>query len=315
MKIAILGATSQIAKDLIISFSEQSNYELVLFARKPKIVSKWLSTVGLDEKYPSYSYSLFNVYEYYNAIINFVGIGDPAKLVKMGASILDVTLEYDEMALDYVRRHPNCRYIFLSSAATFNSTFDEPVDENSKATIEINDLQPQHWYGIAKLYAECKHRSLSHLPIVDIRVFNYFSHTSDINARFLVTDMVRAIKTGDVLVTSSENIIRDFIGPNDFFRLVSLILEATIGNDVVDCYTKAPVDKMTMLEAMNKEFGLLYEVRKSPVGVNATGTKVNYYSKNNRAAIYGYKPSMGSLETVIHEAQKAINADKTVNFS
>ncbi len=80
-------------------------------------------------------------------------------------------------------------------------------------------------------------------------------------------------------------------------------------NDVIDCYTKAPVDKMTMLEVLNKELGLLYEVREVSVGVNATGEKINYFSKNNRAALYGYKPSMGSLETIIYEVKKAINAD------
>ncbi len=309
MRIAILGATSQIAKDLILSFSEDSNYELILYARQPDVMTNWLCEVNLDEKYFTYDYSSFYLDKYFDAIINFVGVGDPAKVVEMGVSIFDVTLKYDELALEYVKQHPNCRYIFLSSGVAYHSNFDEPADKHTKAMVAINDLQPQHWYGVAKLYAECRHRAFSHLPIVDVRIFNYFSHTSDITARFLITDMIRAIKTGDVLITSSENIIRDFIGPDDFFQLVSLILEAPVVNDVIDCYTKAPVDKMTMLEVLNKELGLLYEVREVSVGVNATGEKINYFSKNNRAALYGYKPSMGSLETIIYEVKKAINAD------
>jgi nucleoside-diphosphate-sugar epimerase len=309
MRIAILGATSQIAKDLILSFSEDSNYELILYARQPDVMTNWLCEVNLDEKYFTYDYSSFYLDKYFDAIINFVGVGDPAKVVEMGVSIFDATLKYDELALEYVKQHPNCRYIFLSSGVAYHSNFDEPADKHTKAMVAINDLQPQHWYGVAKLYAECRHRAFSHLPIVDVRIFNYFSHTSDITARFLITDMIRAIKTGDVLITSSENIIRDFIGPDDFFQLVSLILEAPVVNDVIDCYTKAPVDKMTMLEVLNKELGLLYEVREVSVGVNATGEKINYFSKNNRAALYGYKPSMGSLETIIYEAKKAINAD------
>ena len=28
----------------------------------------------------------------------------------MGASIFNVTLQYDELALSYVRQHPTCRY-------------------------------------------------------------------------------------------------------------------------------------------------------------------------------------------------------------
>ena len=79
---------------------------------------------------------------------------DPVQAAAMGASIFDVTLKYDEMALDYVRQHPHCRYIFLSSGAAYGSSFDEPVDENTKAVIAINNLQPQDWYAVAKLHAE-----------------------------------------------------------------------------------------------------------------------------------------------------------------
>ncbi|NOT82503.1 MAG: NAD(P)-dependent oxidoreductase, partial [Gallionella sp.] len=41
MRIAILGATSQIAKDLIVSFSLAKNNQLHLFARRPNEVSAW----------------------------------------------------------------------------------------------------------------------------------------------------------------------------------------------------------------------------------------------------------------------------------
>ena len=51
MRIAILGATSQIAKDLIISFSENSNHDLILFARRPDLVIHWLTTIKLKLYY------------------------------------------------------------------------------------------------------------------------------------------------------------------------------------------------------------------------------------------------------------------------
>jgi hypothetical protein len=46
-------------------------------------------------------------------------------------------------------------------------------------------------------------------------VFNYFSHTQDMNARFLITDIVRAIKNKKIFKTSADNIVRDFITPLD----------------------------------------------------------------------------------------------------
>ena len=303
MHLAILGATSQIAKDLVLSFTAQSNHELALFARRPEVVDQWLASVGLSGRHVVADFAVFNVEEYFDAILNFVGVGDPAQAAAMGAPIFDVTLKYDDMALDYVRQHPACRYIFLSSGAAYGSSFDAPVDENTQAAVAINNLQPQDWYAVAKLHAECRHRSLLHLPIVDIRVFNYFSHTQDISARFLITDIVRAIRDKAVLKTSPAYIVRDFVHPADFYNLVDALLASPAANVAVDCYSKAPVDKPTLLAAMQEQFGLRYEITEAPVGVNATGSKPYYYSQNTRAADFGYAPRLTSLEGILIEAK------------
>ena len=302
MRIAILGATSQIAKDLVLSFWVQSGHELVLYARRPQAVTQWLASVGLTERYVVADFAAFNVDEHFDAILNFVGVGDPAQAAAMGASIFDVTLKYDEMALNYLRHHPECRYLFLSSGAAYGASFDEPVDANTKAVVAINKLQPQDWYGVAKLHAECRHRSLPHLAIVDIRVFNYFSHTQDMDARFLMSDILRAIRDKAVLKTSPGNIVRDYLHPKDFFSLVSAILSAQSSNAPVDCYSRAPIDKLQLLTAMQSKFGLQYEVMETEGSINATGAKPHYYSKNKRAAAFGYEPAFTSLEGAIQEA-------------
>ena len=301
-RIAILGATSQIAKDLIVSFSNEKDKQLHLFARRPDDVTKWLNDVGLSERYLVDDFGAFGTQEF-DAILNFVGVGNPAQAAAMGASIFDVTFQYDELALNYVRQHPECRYIFLSSGAAYGSSFDAPVDARTKATIAINNLQPQDWYGVVKLHAECRHRSLAHLPIVDVRVFNYFSRTQDMEARFLITDIVRAIRDKMVLKTSADFIVRDFIGPDDFYQLVSAILSSPATNAVVDCYSKAPIDKPTLLEVMQAQFGLQYELVQTVAGVNATGSKPHYYSLNKRAADFGYLPTLTSLMTVVKQLQ------------
>lgn len=306
MRIAILGATSQIGKDLVLSFSAQSNHELVLYARRPEVVSQWLASVGLVGRYVVSEFAAFSADEHFDAILNFVGVGNPAQAAAMGASIFDVTLKYDEMALEYVRQHPNCRYIFLSSGAAYGSSFDEPVNENTKAVIGINNLQPQDWYGVAKLYAECRHRALPHLPIVDVRVFNYFSHTQDMDARFLITDILRAIRDKTVLKTSPDYIVRDYLHPSDFYSLVSVLIASPENNTVVDCYSCAPISKQNLLAAMLEKFGLQYEVTEGKVGVNATGGKPHYYSLNTRAADFGYFPKLTSLEGLLIECEMAI---------
>ncbi|MDI1246514.1 MAG: NAD-dependent epimerase/dehydratase family protein [Rhodoferax sp.] len=308
MRIAILGATSQIAKDLILSFAAHSRHELVLYARRPEAVVQWLNHENLVPAYTVADFAAFTTQEHFDAILNFVGVGNPAQTAAMGASIFDVTLKYDELALGYVQRYPTCRYIFLSSGAAYGSSFEAPADVDTKATIDINHLQPQDWYGVAKLHAECRHRSLAHLAIVDIRVFNYFSHTQDIEARFLMTDILRAVRDKTVLKTSAENIVRDFLHPSDFYQLVSVMLAAPSTNAAIDGYSRAPINKTTLLAVMQNRFNLRYEACLESTGVNATGSKRHYFSKNLRAAEFGYAPVWNSIDGICHEAELILNS-------
>ena len=83
---------------------------------------------------------------------------------------------------------------------------------------------------------------------------------------------------------------------------MSLILDAPRANEVVDCYTRAPVDKFTLLAEMQERFGLKYELSPAAPGIDATGVKMNYFSLNRRAEMFGYSPTLTALETVVHEA-------------
>lgn len=308
MRIAILGATSQIARDLVVLLSQTPENQLYLFARRSDEVRNWLDSVGLAMRYPVDSFPEFARNEF-DAVINFVGAGDPAMIASVGNSIFEVTLRYDEMVLDYLKAHPQCRYLFLSSGAAYGSNFAEPAAQETAATIRINELSPHEWYGVSKLHAECRHRAHPDLSIIDIRVFNYFSHTQNIDARFLITDMVRAIRDKSVLKTSSDYIVRDYLHPTDFHRLVVALLSAPATNTAVDCYSKAPVDKPALLAAMQKAFGLRYEVTDALSGINATGGKQHYYSLNKRAAEFGYEPVLSSLDGILLEAAAMLQAN------
>ena len=306
MHLAILGATSQIAKDLILAFFKNDDYQLTLFARRPEAVTQWLSSINVSKPFIVADFDSFTIEKQFDAILNFVGVGDPAQALAIGTGIFDVTLKYDQMALDYVKQNPQCRYLFLSSGAAYGSNFEKPVYENTKAVFAINNLQPQDWYGVAKLHAECRHRSLSELSIIDIRVFNYFSHTQDMSARFLMTDIVRVIRDKTVLKTSPDYIVRDFIHPSDFYQLIVALLISPATNTVVDCYSKHPIDKPTLLTAMKENFGLRYEIIETNLGVNATGAKPHYYSLNTKAGDFGYQPSLTSLEGLLLEANNIL---------
>lgn len=314
MNIAILGATSQIAKDLIVSFSAAGDKHLHLFARRPDDVVNWLKLTGLSGRYPVDDFSGFGKHEF-DAVINFVGVGNPAQAVAMGNVIFDITLRFDELVLNYLQAHPACRYLFLSSGAAYGSNFHEPVNRNTQAVVAINNLMPHEWYGVAKLHAECRHRAHPELTIFDIRVFNYFSRTQDIAARFLITDILRAIRDQTVLKTSSDYIVRDFIHPSDFYKLVNALLAAPAANVAVDCYSRSPIDKPTLLAAMQEKFGLQYETTETSAGVNATGSKPHYYSLNTRAADFGYQPAMTSLEGLLQEVGAMLQQQTSPAYS
>ena len=132
-------------------------------------------------------------------------------------------------------------------------------------------------------------------------MFNYFSRTQDISARFLITDILRAIRDKAVLKTSSDYIVRDFIHPSDFYGLVIALLTSPATNAVVDCYSKAPIDKPTLLAVMQEKYGLQYDIVEATIAINATGSKPYYYSLYKEAANFGYQATMTSLEGLIAE--------------
>ena len=298
MQIAILGATSEIAKDLIYSFSQHSNHQLTLYARRPQAVLDWLLGIGLVNKFTVKYLDEFSESYYFDALINFVGVGNPAQALLMGSSILDITYKYDEIALKYLQKHTKCRYIFLSSGAAYGASFNEPANEKTASIIPINHLQEQDWYGIAKLYTECRHRALPGHAIVDIRLFNYFSHTQNMDARFLMADIVRAIRAGSTLKTSDEYIVRDYIGADDFYNLIVSILNTDPRNSVVDTYSRSPIDKPSLLKIMIDRYGLRHEVYKNLKKVDATGAKPYYFSLNHRAQEFDYFPEFSSEEVI-----------------
>jgi nucleoside-diphosphate-sugar epimerase len=304
MRIAILGATSHIAKDLIKQFFAEDCHELVLFARRAQAVTDWLCESGIEHGYAVCDFSSFNIDLHFDALINFVGVGNPAQTSAMGASIFDITLQYDQMALDYLEEHNDCRYIFFSSGAVYGGNFDEPVTEYSNALLPVNHFGAEHWYAAAKLYAECRHRAHTNKTITDIRVFNYFSYSVDLNAQFLITDILRSTRMREIFRTSASNITRDYAGPHEIYQLVNRILHASNVNCAVDCYTNAPVDKLTLLEAMSSAFGLRYELVPQATGMTATGNKTHYYSLNRRASeAFGYLPLQTSQEVVLAQAK------------
>jgi nucleoside-diphosphate-sugar epimerase len=277
--IAILGATSRIARDFIIQFPDTA--ALHLFARG-----------GAGRPYSEFPNGI------YEAVINFVGVGDPTRTREMGADILSITRQYDEMALDYQARHPGTRYVFLSSGAAYGGDFQVPARDGGETPL-LSDV-PQDYYGLAKQEAEVRHRALSQQTIFDLRVFNYVCRTMDISAKFLLAEMVRCVLNHKVFRTDDRRMTRDFLHPFDFRQLVECCFAAD-GNMAVDCYSRSPITKHQLLVLMASYFGLQYEVVPTPITANITGQKTNYRSESRRAGALGYSPAYSSESAIVTE--------------
>ncbi len=298
MRIAIFGATSQIARDLAHFFD--SSTTLYLFCRSKPIVNKWIENQSLTCSTVVCEYEDFldNDYE---AAINFVGSGNPAKTAALGVDIFEITQKFDQLIMQYLEKNIACKYIFFSSGAAFGAVFDKPVSDETIAHVNLNNLQYQDWYGVAKLYAECRHRARPDLAIVDLRVYSYFSRTQDVNARFLLSDVAKAIVEKKSLSISDDPMDRDYIHPADLFQLIHLILVGPRLNSAIDCYSKAPISKMSLMNALQDKYGLNVEVNSVAGLVNATGLKHKYYSLNKKAENLGYEPMYTSLDGILLE--------------
>ncbi len=311
-RIAILGATGHIAKSLTEGFLRGGRHRLLLFARSPQRAGAFLERIGLPGAAPCLGFDDFPGCDC-DAVINCVGIGDPGGLRDAGADIFKLTEAFDNLALDYVTLHPDARYINVSSGAAYGGEFIEPAGEATPARFPANAIGPADGYGISKLNAEAKHRALPHLPIVDLRVFGFFSRHIPLSARFLMSEALSSIIAGRTLETGPDDIVRDYIHPADLLSLVEACLDTEPLNDVFDVRSLAPARKFDILRLLEERHGLRYILSEDAHFRSATGIKPNYFSTSSRAsARLGFQPRFTSLECVGHESD-AILAGHEIN--
>ena len=303
-RIAILGATSHIAKGLIHQFFLAQDAELYLFARAPERVEAFLESIG-GGKEPTILQLPFTEFPLhrYDAVINCVGIGSPSRLVQQPYAVFEITERFDQMVLAYLKEEPRTLYVSLSSGAAYGTDFSEPPGEKSQARFNANRMQPTEYYGIAKLCSEAKHRALKELNIVDLRVFGYFSRFINLDESFLLSELVSCIKSGEEFVTGPHDLVRDFVHAEDLSALIRCLMREERINDVFDVYSAKPAGKFEIIETFAASGVLKCRVAEQHAAVTATGTKSNYFSCNRRAERVGYHPRFTSIECIFQETE------------
>jgi nucleoside-diphosphate-sugar epimerase len=249
MKIAILGASSHIAKGLIANFLKAKGNHLYLFSRTMSKLEIFLHLIGKSSKdlCLKEGYNDFNK-ENYDLIINCVGAGTPNKLKNNYSNWFSVNEKFDNIAIDYLHNNPKTLYINFSSGAVYGKNGSAPVEENTLNSIPVNNLQPEDYYSIANLNSEAKHRSFKDLKIVDIRIFSYFSRFADLNSGYFITEVMKHVLEKKTLETTDVNIVRDYIDPDDLFALILKCVEFGKINSAFDAVSRQSVDKLQILE-------------------------------------------------------------------
>ena len=278
MNVAIIGSKSWIAGDL----AKRLPYNLHLFHRGN------MGEFGTQK---------------YDVIINCIGNArDP--------NIVETTVKFDSMIIDYMQNVPDTKYIFFSSGAAYSFDFGSPVDWHSPAVVDINQIPNR--YASAKLMAELRHRALPDLPIVDVRLFSYFSETVSPEAGLLMSQVVKCIQNKLRMNVQTDLMIRDYIGADDLANLVRKIIEAPAVNMVIDVVSKETASVNELVAEMMERYSLKV-VREAPQESlkSTTGLKPRYYSENRAYEHFGWEPTLTSLETIILGMDK-IFVDKGV---
>lgn len=309
LNITILGATSHIAKGLIYSFLRKGEFVLHLYARSLEKTRDFFSTIGgFPDCVIHEGFSDMTNFSY-DVIINCVGVGTMNKPHSNYADYFTVNEKYDNLAIRYLRDYnPEALYICFSSGAVYGKHFTAPVTENSLNCIQVNHVSKEDYYAIVKLNSEAKHRAFTNLRIIDLRIFSYFSRFIDLTDGYFITEVIDCILKKKEFITDSNNIVRDYIHPQDLFAMVRKCIVTDKVNAAFDVASAKPVEKREILDYFASEYGLKYKVGQPSGHANPTGVKNVYYSKYANATSIGYKPVFSSRDTIREEARYIIDS-------
>ncbi len=299
--IIILGGTSHIAKGLISRFLKQPEFRVEWFGRSADRMEAFLNSERL-----SGDIAVHGGYEDFfsvrgGTVINCIGAGTPEKLKNDYTLWFTVLEKHDNLCLDYLKQiNPAALYVDFSSGAIYGR---EPGGTGFR--LDPNRIQPPDYYALAKLYSEAKHRAHTDLNIVDIRIFAYFSRYADSDSGYLMTDILKAVLKQDVLKTTGQDLVRDYISPDDLFALIQCCQARPKINTAFDAFSRKPVAKLEILTAFQEKFGLRTEIAELGSG-SPNSTASVYIPRDHTAGNIGFQPRFTALEGLIRETDAAL---------
>ncbi len=304
VKVIILGANSHIAKGLIFNFAGNNDYLLYLYTTDKNKTKKFIRTLDVKNKIFIKDYNI-PFPKNADLLINCIGPGTPKSMQGRYEKWFFLLEKFDNLCLSYLADNKKTLYVHFSSGAVYG-TLKDAATKDTTNDFPVNDLKWQRFYGLSKLYTEGKHRSLPDYNIVDLRVFAYFSRFVNIDEDYFLPNILTAIKNNTVLEITPNDMVRDFISPQDLFKLILTCLkycQKQTLNLPIDIRSKKPITKKQILNFFAKNYGLRYKVSKTLKMMNSGGIKNSYFSKYKEPfKKIGFKPSQTSFDTLKTEA-------------
>ena len=302
-KIAILGASGHIGKNVVFYLSRTSEYELFLCVRSVDKMTKLIKEMNLSIN----NIKIIDIKDFgskeVDVVINATGVGNSAAITLDPSNVLKVTEDYDNKIINYLTSNKKALYINFSSGVVYGTDFLEPANDKTVSNININDVTKEDSYTIAKFTSEVKHRQLKNLNIVDIRVFSFYSRFADLSYQYLISDIINCIKNKKTLITNKIDIIRDFIHPEDLVSIITKIIQKREMNIAIDAYSKAPISKFNLISFFKDKYDLKFNISDDVI-TSITGVKMKYYSENKIAnKELQYMPVYDSLGAIEQEVK------------
>ena len=305
MKIAIMGGSSHIAGNLAMRFAADPGAELALFCRSRGPVEEFVRRFcagGQVEIFDSYRNFADH---HFDAVIDCVGAGAPGTPDFSPRNWFDTVQRFDDMAVEYLEKcNPEAVLITFSSGAIYGTRTPGPFSGTSCCEIPVNALEVSDYYTISRLYAEAKHRARRDLRIVDLRIFSFFSRFIRVDAGYFMSDVLKALLDREPMVTSPQDMVRDYVAPDDLFDAVRFCIGMGKVNGAFDVRSAGPVSKYRILERFGKEFGLRWSFADVPVSPN--GAKPVYCSTDTALEEAGFRARLTAEDGLVCETEKRL---------
>ncbi len=290
MNIAVWGGTGHVGRALYHAFRRRGA-DCHCYVRDVEKAGRVL---------PAGDFSHFDAFpsRKYDILLNGIAAG------AVQERFLFETLEqWDWRMIRFAEEHPGCCCVSVSSGAVYGGDFSAPAAGDTAVALRPNHMEGGQIYGLIKLLCEQRHRSFRDLPLVDLRLYAFFTRHMDFEQPFFMSDVMKAIRNGETLVTQAVDFYRDFIHPDDFAEAIFLCAAKKV-NAAYDLYSRSPIRKSEILAAFAERYGLRHSC--GEVWQSSTGSKSRYYSTYHKAAEVGYAPRFSSLDVLTDEADAIV---------